>query len=120
LNTKKLIAKIAADKDSKKLGKIVKIENLPLKTTKKKVPYVIISYQRFMRRPIGIPLEVSKLLKVEGEYAWFDVSKKEFLEEVEQIKLIIKDRETNPEYIVHSKWYPIYHFDSRPRKDRKS
>jgi len=42
-------------------------------------------------------------LKVEGEYAWFDVSKKEFLEEVEQIKLIIKERETNPEYIVHSR-----------------
>ena len=120
MNNKELIAKIAADKDSKKLGKILKVENLPLKTTKKKVPHAIISYQKFLKRPIGIPIEVSKLLKADVQYAWFDVSKKEFLEEVEHIKLLIKEREANPEYIVHSKWYPIYHFDSRPRKDRKS
>ena len=90
-----------------------------MKTTKKRVPHVIISHQKLLRRPIGIPLEISKLIKIEGQYAWFDVSKKEFLEEVDRVKLVIKERESNPEYITHSNWFPVSHHDNRPRKGRK-
>ena len=124
MNDKQLVGKIAADKESKKLGKIIRVENLPLKTIKKQVPHVIISYERFLRRSISIALEGSKLLRTEGNYTWFDVLKKNFLKEVDRQRIIIEEREQYDDFVVPStSWYTsrsrIYDRRPRPRKKRK-
>jgi len=118
----KLVGKIAADKESNKLGKIIRVEKLPLITTKKDVPHVIISYERFLRRPIHIALEVSKLERTEGNYAWFNVLKKDFLKEVNRQRVIIKEREQYGDFVEPvTSWYHSRSrgFDSRPRPRKK-
>jgi len=122
MNVKQLVGKIAADKESKKLGKIVRVEKLPLKTTKKHVPHVIISYERFLRKSISIALEVSKLERTERNYAWFNVLKKDFLKEVDRQRVIIEEREQYGKFVEPvTSWYHSRSrgFDSRPRPRKK-
>ena len=118
----KLVGKIAADKESNKLGKIIRVEKLPLITTKKDVPHVIISYERFLRKSISIALEVSKLERTDGNYAWFNVLKKDFLKEVNRQRVIIKEREHYGDFVEPvTSWYHSRSrgFDSRPRPRKK-
>lgn len=122
MDYKRLVGKIAADKESNKLGKIIRVEKLPLITTKKDVPHVIISYERFLRKSISIALEVSKLERTEGNYAWFNVLKKDFLKEVNRQRVIIKEREHYGDYVEPvTSWYHSRSrgFDSRPRPRKK-
>ena len=77
----KLIGLIAADKNSERLGEIVRIERLPHKLTKKETPHVLIIFKKFMKKDAIVPILAEKLKKVEGEYAWFDITKKEIEEE---------------------------------------
>ena len=56
-----LIAKMALDKNSLKLGKIINITDLPGKTIKKLKPYVVIQVkQGFLKKPITINIEAEK------------------------------------------------------------
>jgi hypothetical protein len=89
----RLISRFAADKDSKMLGKIVKVESLIGKTIKKYKPYVIIRVRKSFRKDILVPIEAEKLLKVEGTYAWFNITKEEFDEEVKRLKDIKTERD---------------------------
>lgn len=88
----KLVGKIAADKNSKKIGKITRIERLPHLLTKKIVPCVFIFVQQFLKKDALVPLLAEKILKVEGPYVWFDILKKDFDKEVKYHRL--KNRET--------------------------
>ncbi len=89
----KLVGKIAADKKSKKLGRISRIESLPGKTIKKDVPYAMIVVQKFLQKTVVVPIEAEKVTKVEGNYVWFNITKSEFTEEVKRIRKILTERE---------------------------
>ena len=93
MDYKILISKIAADKDSVKLGKIIRIDILPGKTIKKDIPYVMIAHPKRSMKNVVIPVEAERVIKVEGMYAWFDITKEEFDKEAKRIKNIKVERE---------------------------
>ncbi|MBN1331195.1 MAG: hypothetical protein JXA54_17120 [Candidatus Heimdallarchaeota archaeon] len=96
MDYRRLISRIASDKNSNKLGKIIRIDKLPGKTVKKYIPYAIILIRKPFRKDLTVPIEAEKLLKLEGTYAWFDVTKEEFEEEVKRLKEITMEREIYP------------------------
>ncbi|MCK5045778.1 MAG: hypothetical protein KAS22_04310 [Candidatus Heimdallarchaeota archaeon] len=85
-----ILYRIAVDKNGGKLGKIIRIEHLPGKTVKKDVPYAIIHVIKALRREVKIPIELSKRLKVEEEFIWFDINKSDFDDEVRKQRAIQK------------------------------
>ena len=86
MNYRILVGKVAADKNSQKLGIIVKIEDMLGKTIKKNKPHAWIRYQKRFKKDVFVPLDLEKLVKVEKGYTWFDITKKEFEEEAERIR----------------------------------
>jgi len=89
------VSKIAVDKDSIKLGKIIRIEKLLGKTIKKYKPYAIILVKkRFKKKGVVVPIDVEKIVKVGGQYVWLDILKEEFDEQVKTAKTIQTQRET--------------------------
>ncbi|MBN1330500.1 MAG: hypothetical protein JXA54_13580 [Candidatus Heimdallarchaeota archaeon] len=90
----KIVTKIAADINSKKLGKIIRIDLLDSKTIKKKIPYAIIEVRNFLKPDVLVPLETEKIKKIEGNYTWFDITLEEFRIQVSQIRALKKNRET--------------------------
>jgi len=92
----RLISRIAADKDSNRLGKIVRIESLIGKTVKKYKPYAMILVRKYFKKDVLVPVDVDKLIKVEGTYAWFNITKEEFDEEVKRLREIKTERDIYP------------------------
>jgi len=92
----RLLSRIAADKDSNRLGKIVRIESLIGKTIKKYKPFVMILVRKSFRQDVLVPVEAEKLIKVEGTYAWFNITKEEFDEEVKRLREIKTERDIYP------------------------
>lgn len=86
MNYRILVGKVAADKNSQKLGIIVKIEDMLGKTIKKNKPHAWIRYQKRFKKDVFVPLDLEKLVKAEKSYTWFDITKKEFEEEAERIR----------------------------------
>ncbi len=86
--TDDFLFKIACDKNGVKLGKIIRVEQLPGKTVKKEVPYAIIHVIKALRRDVKIPIALSKKLKAKGEHIWFDIDKKDFDDEVRKQRAI--------------------------------
>ncbi len=78
MDYKRLAGCIAADKNSTKLGKIIRIENLLGKTVKTTKPHALILIHRIFKRDVVIPLDLELLVKIEREYVWFDILKKDF------------------------------------------
>ncbi|MBY8995156.1 MAG: hypothetical protein KGD59_11440 [Candidatus Heimdallarchaeota archaeon] len=120
-----LVGKIASDKDSLKLGQIIRIDKLLGKTIKTYEPFAMILIRKFLRKDMVVPLEAKKVTKVEGIYAWFNVTKAEFDEEVKRIKKIKAERETYTGTIVEqtnrNRYYSIRDFTglSHKSKERK-
>lgn len=88
-----LVGKLAGDKDSQKLGKITGIEKLPRTSRVEKdsrddklEEHLIIHVHRLFKKDIGVPIDTKKVIKVEGNYVWLDLTKDEF-------KKIIKNGE---------------------------
>ncbi len=92
----RLISRIAADKDSNRLGKIVKIESLIGKTVKKYKPFAMVLARKYFKKDVLVPLDVEKLIKVEGTYAWFNITKEDFDEEVKRLREIKTERDIYP------------------------
>ena len=92
----RLISRIAADKDSNRLGKIVRIESLIGKTIKKYKPYAMILVRKYFKKDVLVPIDTKKLIKVEGTYAWFNITKEEFDEEVKRLREIKTERDIYP------------------------
>ncbi len=91
----RIVSKIAVDKDSITLGKIIRIDELLGKTIKKYKPYaMILVKKRFSRKGVVVPIDVEKIVKVGGQYTRFDISKEEFDEQVKTAKTIQFVRET--------------------------
>lgn len=91
---KDLLFKIACDKNGNKLGKIIRVENLPGKTIKKDIPYAIIHVIKPLRLDVKIPVELKKELKTDGEYVWFNINKNDFDDEVKKQRAIQRHMKT--------------------------
>ncbi|MGC9778130.1 MAG: hypothetical protein HZR80_02695 [Candidatus Heimdallarchaeota archaeon] len=89
----RLISKIASDKNSTKLGKIVRIEKLLGKTIKKNKPYAMILVRKRFKKDVVVPIDVEKIVKMGGQYVWFDILKEEFDAKVKTAVLIQTERE---------------------------
>lgn len=90
----RIVSKIAVDKDSIELGKIIRIDELLGKTIKKYKPYaMIIVKKRFKKKGLVVPIDVERIIKVGGQYVWFDILKEEFDEQVKTAKVIKTQRE---------------------------
>ncbi|MCG3254425.1 MAG: hypothetical protein KAX09_11245, partial [Candidatus Heimdallarchaeota archaeon] len=92
----RLLSRIAADKDSNRLGKIVRIENLIGKTVKKYKTFAMVLVRKYFKKDVLVPIETEKLIKVEGTYAWFNITKEEFEEEVKRLREIKTERDIYP------------------------
>lgn len=90
----RLISKIATDKNSTKLGKIVKIEKLLGKTIKKYKPYAMVLVRRRFKKDAVVPIDVEKIIKVGGQYVLFEILKEEFDAKVKTAVLVQTERET--------------------------
>ena len=93
LSSEELIQKTAVDKNNKKLGTIVRIEQKPGKTVKTNVPHAIIRVRKFLKNDILIPIEISQLKKIVDNIAIFDIDKEEFDKEVKKQRLLREQQE---------------------------
>jgi hypothetical protein len=89
MESKKYIGKIVADKDSKKLGKIVDIKDIQDKKTKILKPHLLVRVKKFLRTDIIILVELSKIIKFDDFHVWIDITKKEFEQEVLETRALI-------------------------------
>jgi hypothetical protein len=89
MEPEKFIGKSAADKNNKKLGKIVKIEKIQDKKTKIWKPFVLIHVKSFLRKDVIILVEVAKAIKSDDYYVWFDLDKMEFDQEVLETRALM-------------------------------
>ena len=94
MDYKRIISKIAIDKENKTLGKIIRIDDLLGTTIKKYKPHAIILAKKRLRKMVVVPIDLEKLLKIGGQFAQFDISKEEFSEKVKTAELIKAERET--------------------------
>ncbi|HUT80852.1 MAG TPA: hypothetical protein VMZ29_06595 [Candidatus Bathyarchaeia archaeon] len=88
--TEEVLGKIAVDRNGEKLGRIIRKEHLLGKTIKIEEAYAIIRVVQSFRVEVKIPVELSKVIKREGEKVWFNVIKKEFNEEVRKQRAVVK------------------------------
>jgi len=89
MEKQKIIGLLAADKENKKLGKIIKVEDIEDKKTKIPKAYALILVKNFLRKDVVILIEISKLLKSDSYYAWFDLLKKDFEQEVKETRALM-------------------------------
>lgn len=115
-----ILGKIAADKESNKLGKIIRLEKLPHILTKETELHAIILVQKFLRKDIAIPITLTRILKTEGEFVWFDIFKSDFETEVKRKRIQNKHKENSGEYVrFRDKWYGPGHARLAPRDRNK-
>ncbi|MHA1365478.1 MAG: hypothetical protein ACTSP5_03585, partial [Candidatus Heimdallarchaeota archaeon] len=88
-----LVAKLAADRNSKKLGTIIKIEQITGKTVKTANPHAIIRVRKFMKDDVLIPIEVEKVIEVNDKYVLFDLLKADFEKEVKKQRILKEQKE---------------------------
>ena len=101
----KLISRIAADKSSKRLGRIIRIDDLPVEGSKDLAPHLIILVSKFLKKDRIVPIEVSKVTKTEDNYVWLDITSEEF----EEILKSAKDYKDYSESNLPSKDYTNAH-----------
>lgn len=80
-----LVGKIAGDKFNQKLGKIIAIEMHPRETRQikdnpedKLEEHLIILVHRFFKKDVGFIIDTNRILKVEGNFVWLDITKEQF------------------------------------------
>ena len=83
-----LISRIAADKSNKKMGRIIRIEDLPTPGSKDLSPHCIILVQKFMKKDRTVAIGAKKVTKRKDNYVWFDITTKQF----EKLLELAKDR----------------------------
>lgn len=90
MDLQKLVGKIAADKSSKRLGKIIKIEKIQDQKTKIWKEKILILVHNIFRKDVVILVDAEKLLKAEETYALFDLKKEDFEQEVRETRALIQ------------------------------
>ena len=89
MNLQELVGKIAADKSSKRLGKIIKIEKIQDQKTKIWKEKILILVHNIFRKDVVILIDAEKLLKAEVTYALFDLEKDDFEQEVRETRALM-------------------------------
>ena len=76
-----LIDKVLADKDSKKIGRIVDIrKTLASGPVEDDInDRLVVKMERPFGKDVLVELDAKKVYKIEGYYAWMDIAKKEVL-----------------------------------------
>lgn len=87
------IGKIAKDEQERKLGTIVKIENITGKTIKKATPHVFIRVRKFMKDDVLVPVELEKIVTIKEDAVIFAMGKEAFEKEVAKIRVEKEQRE---------------------------
>jgi hypothetical protein len=100
-----IIFKTAVDRNGEKLGRLIRVDNLPGKTVKKDIPYAIIHVIKPLRRDVKIPVELSKMLKKDGDFVWFDVDKDAFFVEVRKQRAVLKLKRKTKSTFKKFPWY---------------
>ena len=85
-----LVGKIAADKSSKRLGKIIKIEKIQDQKTKIWKEMILILVHNIFRKDVVILVDAEKLLQAEVTYALFDLEKEDFEQEVRETRALMR------------------------------
>lgn len=88
---KKFLSKIVADKNNKKIGKVIRIDNKPDIVSKKLTPHLIIIIHRLFRKDLTISVSIEKISKLEGNYLWLDITE-------EELKKLLQDATILKEY----------------------
>lgn len=90
MKLQELVGKIAADKSSKKLGKIIKIEKIQDQKTKIWKEMILILVHNIFRKDVVILVEAEKLLQAEVTFALFDLEKEDFEQEVRETRALMR------------------------------
>ncbi len=90
MNVQELVGKIAADKNSRKLGKIIKVEKIQDQKTKIWKEHILILVKNFLKKDVVILVEVEKFIEVKEIYVWFDILKEDFDQEVRETRALMK------------------------------
>ncbi|MHA1220392.1 MAG: hypothetical protein ACTSQB_01525 [Candidatus Heimdallarchaeota archaeon] len=73
------ISKIACDNKGKRLGKISEIRGKPNRVLRKDRPHAIVQVRLLLEvKDIKIAIELQKVLKIDDDNVWFDITRKEF------------------------------------------
>ncbi|MHA1125758.1 MAG: hypothetical protein ACTSO7_08025 [Candidatus Heimdallarchaeota archaeon] len=75
---KKLLLKIAFDKQGKKLGKIIHFEKLKPVVKEGRKMYIFIDSKKFLQRHVRVPIASEKITKIDESGVWFDIPKNDF------------------------------------------
>ncbi len=89
-SSEKFVGKIAADKNNRKLGKIVKIEKIQDNKTKIWKQFFLVQVKNFLRKSVIILVEESKAIKADDFHVWFDLYKEDFDREVLETRSLIR------------------------------
>ena len=90
MKLQELVGKIAADKSSKKLGKIIKIEKIQDQKTNIWKEMILILVHNIFRKDVVILVEVEKLMNAEETFALFDLEKEDFEQEVRETRALMR------------------------------
>ena len=90
MKTQEIVGKIAADREGKKLGTIIKIEKIQDDKTKIWKEHALVKVSNFLKQDVVILVEVSKKIKSDNQYCWFDLLKVDFDQEVRETRALIK------------------------------
>lgn len=99
MDTSRLAGKIAADKNSNKLGKIIRVEKIVGKTIKKLKPHAFILVHRIFKRDAIIPIETDLVTKIADQFVWFDISKEDFDKLVRDQRAVKETREIYGKFV---------------------
>ncbi|MBD3189902.1 MAG: hypothetical protein GF308_04630 [Candidatus Heimdallarchaeota archaeon] len=69
-----LVGNVAADKESKRSGRIIRVDKLLNSEEKKLTPHLAILVKRLLKKDVVVPLSAKIITRVEGYYVWFDIS----------------------------------------------
>lgn len=104
-----LVGKLAGDKNSKKLGKIIGIIKLPRKNAKEKdsssdelTDHLLIQFHRFFKKDIGVPIDCGKIIKIDGNFVWINILVDDFKKIIDEGTEIINIPKGN--ITENSKW----------------
>jgi hypothetical protein len=85
---KELIGKVIADRDSKKIGYCLHInESIKAGPNGDEPSYsMILKIERPFKGAVKAAIEITRILKIEGIYAWVDILKKDIMEALKNSK----------------------------------
>ena len=115
------ISKMALDKESVMLGKIARIDRLPHLLTKKILPHIIIQVKIGFRKKVSVPIDSSKIIKINNENVWLNITKEEFERELDKQIQLFQERRMYKGFVnPYGKWFVSGTTDLRPRSKRRN